>query len=167
MSLRCQDGRGGAGTWASTVGGMSWTQRGLALLGGHSSPRPVLWGLQGVDMIRSSPLCCTHPTVDRFWAAGLSRVASAPVLAVTAKPMKTTTVSSRPLMRAPQRMGLPVNVVRGALGQGGGRVIPQDGVGRAGCELACHHRKTPRHQACSHPWDGSGSQWPGPRGLSG
>lgn len=68
-------------------------------------------------------------------------------------------------MRAPRRMGLPVNVVRGALGQGGGRVIPQDGVGCAGCELACHGRKTPRHQACSHPWDGSGSQWPGPRGL--
>ncbi|CAO2590194.1 Tumor protein p73 [Lemmus lemmus] len=25
---------------------------------------------------------------------------------------------------------------------------------RAGCELECHRRKTPRHQVCSHLWDG-------------
>lgn len=46
-------------------------------------------------------------------------------------------------MRVPQRMGLPVNVVRGAPGHGAGWVIPEGGVGHAGCELECHRRKAP------------------------
>lgn len=43
----------------------------------------------------SSQPRCADPTVDRSWAAGLSRVASVPVLAVTAKLMKTITGSNR------------------------------------------------------------------------
>lgn len=51
-------------------------------------------------------------------------------------------------MRAPQRTGPLVNVVRGALGQGGGWVIPQDGVGHAGCELECCHKDTKHTHIC-------------------
>lgn len=39
---------------------------------------------------------CALLTVDRCWAAGPLRDASVRVLAVTAKPMRTTTVSSKP-----------------------------------------------------------------------
>lgn len=53
-------------------------------------------GLRGRAWSPRSQLYCVHPTVDRCWVAGLSRVASVPVLAVTAKLMKTTTGSSRP-----------------------------------------------------------------------
>lgn len=59
-------------------------------------------------------------TVDRCWAAGPSRAASVPVLAETAKQMKTTTVSSRPSTRVLPRAGPPASVVSGAWGRGKG-----------------------------------------------
>jgi hypothetical protein len=53
-------------------------------------------GVQGWVGPWNSHFCCTHPTVDRCWAAGPLRAAFVPVLAVTAKLMRTTTASSRP-----------------------------------------------------------------------
>lgn len=93
MSLPWKDGRGGA------VGGMPRTQGGLALLSRRSVSRPVRRGFWEAGRVKSgassSQPRCAHPTVDRYWAAGLSRVASAHVLAVTAKLMKTITGSNR------------------------------------------------------------------------
>lgn len=133
---------GGAAGAGTTLGGRQETWCPGAAVLSALSPGPIKASPVGFKACgEGGPLKLTvlavPLTADRCWAAGLLRAASVPVLAETAKQMKTTTVSSRPSMRVLPRAGLPASVVSGAQGRGKGggqlwTVRARPPLGRAG-----------------------------------
>lgn len=110
---------GGAAGAGTTLGGRQKTWcPGAAVLSalspGPIKASPVGFKVGGEGGPLELTVLAVPWTADRCWAAGPSRAASVPVLAGTAKQMKTTTVSSRPSTRVLPRAGLPASAVSGA-----------------------------------------------------